>query len=616
MPSRTLNMTPSPPRCVAARLLRAYARAAVIAGAVITSVAALPASNALAQSKFNPFAGPGAQSSDDEAPPKPWQDSGETGRNVPEGVTREELPSGPINEKARAVDRDELAPVLSPDGSGLPYELWRGLTAAELGDFFATLDIPPRSPALFSLWRRLITSDVSGGGTSADNAFRLRRIEALDRSGLAAEALAALAASETASSDPLVTLWLAKIEIGLGNRERGCEVAQGLRAAKATLPRPQQAEAAVIAGYCAAAADDMTAASLQAGLARELGVAGLAGPDLLDAVSSDLKPSLPKGAKVTLLDYRIAELKGGLPSSIVLANATPSLLGVLARSPASPADLKLPAAEKAAALNVIEPVELAALYALPGASEDAGSLERAALFKRADAERTPLKKARLIRAFLDEQRRVGLYWQALQMMAKPVQALEPVPEIGWFTETAIEVNIAYGNFDLARKWAAFGTTLPQPQGGGNLEHWTALADIADPALATGRSAHLGSVEQMAASSRFDANVLHRLATVLDALDINVPIPLWELSGRAPQPAGGHLPDTGVLTALADAAKKKDFGRTVLLAMKALGSDGAEGAHIIALGDGIRALKRAGLEQEARRLALEGLFAGWPRSTTF
>jgi hypothetical protein len=35
--------------------------------------------------------------------------------------------------------------------------------------------------------------------------------------------------------------------------------------------------------------------------------------------------------------------------------------------------------------------------------------------------------------------------------------------------------------------------------------------------------------------------------------------------------------------------------------------------MIALGDAIRALKRAGLETEARRLGLEALLPGWPRS---
>jgi hypothetical protein len=101
--------------------------------------------------------------------------------------------------------------------------------------------------------------------------------------------------------------------------------------------------------------------------------------------------------------------------------------------------------------------------------------------------------------------------------------------------------------------------------------------------------------------------------VLDALQIQVPIPLWDLASRTPQPATGHLPKTGVLSALAEAAKKQEFGHTVLLSMQALGPSGAEGAHIIALGDSIRALRTAGLDTDARKLALEALFMGWPRA---
>ena len=43
----------------------------------------------------------------------------------------------------------------------------------------------------------------------------------------------------------------------------------------------------------------------------------------------------------------------------------------------------------------------------------------------------------------------------------------------------------------------------------------------------------------------------------------------------------------------------------------LGPNGAKGAHLIALGDALRALKRVGLDAEARRLGFEALYARWP-----
>src|SRR5690606_38152788 len=49
-------------------------------------------------------------------------------------------PSGPSN----AVDMDDLAPVMSTDGSGLPYEVWNGLDLGRLEQLIAEVDIPPR----------------------------------------------------------------------------------------------------------------------------------------------------------------------------------------------------------------------------------------------------------------------------------------------------------------------------------------------------------------------------------------------------------------------------------------------------------------------------------------
>jgi hypothetical protein len=92
----------------------------------------------------------------------------------------------------------------------------------------------------------------------------------------------------------------------------------------------------------------------------------------------------------------------------------------------------------------------------------------------------------------------------------------------------------------------------------------------------------------------------------------VPLPLWEAANKTPQPTSGYLPETGVLSELQDASKKQEFGRTVLLVMNALGPNGADDANLIALGDSIRALKRAGLEADARRLGLEALLGSWPR----
>ncbi len=59
--------------------------------------------------------------------------------------TSEDLAPPAASEKAqRGVIREELDPVISPDGSGLPYELWSGLSPDKLAESIAQLDLPPR----------------------------------------------------------------------------------------------------------------------------------------------------------------------------------------------------------------------------------------------------------------------------------------------------------------------------------------------------------------------------------------------------------------------------------------------------------------------------------------
>jgi hypothetical protein len=523
----------------------------------------------------------------------------------------------PGEAKSQAVERLDLSPVMAPDGSGLPYELWRGLDVASFERLIAEIEIPPRSPVLHALWLRLITSDVTPpGGGQADQQFMALRLETLYRSGLLDQASQELAKMPAAAG--VVATLAARNDIGLGKKEQGCTTAQNAGPIPIDLPKPLKVQAAMISGYCAAISGDQAGAGLAAEMAREEGQKESAGLEALDAISVHASPRIAAKETVSLLDYRLIEAAGGaIEPAVLLKQGAPSLLAALALDPNTPPALKLPAAEGAAQLNAISPDQIAGIYranaSLAGAAAGPNTAERRAqLFVEAEAERTPLKKVRLIRSFLDESRRAGLYLSALRMSARASDTVQPVPEIGWFAETAIEIALAAGDYDKARSWASYGATLgASPEG--SLSHWLALIDIADSNSPGNRGESLHYIEDLAVHGRLDPTLLHRIATVLDALAYDVPIPLWEAASRTPQPAGGFLPETGVLSELQDAAKKHEFGRTVLLTMKTLGPNGAEGAHMIALGDSIRALKRAGLEGDARRLGFEALFASWPRA---
>jgi hypothetical protein len=535
-------------------------------------------------------------------------------------VERGEPP--PINSKSWAVDRAELAPVMASDGSALPLELWRGLDLAAVENLMATLEAPPRSPALHALWRRMLISEATAPAGATPDQFVAVKAEALYRSGLLRDASVLLAKSAPAQPDAIATAFKARIDIALGNREAGCEAAKAGGGRKLELPKPLQGEVLVLAGYCAAATGNAAAAGLAAELAREEGYNTPVALAALDALAFGHKPrfSLPK--RLTPVEYRMLQLAGGDERAAVLERADAALLAALVQDSTTDPKLRAAAAEAAARINVLAPAELAEIYRSqmvptvehvePLSGQPDPLVRRAQLFQSAERERAPLQKARIIRTFLDDARREGFYFHAMRMLAHLVEDLPQAPDTGWFAETAIEIMLAAGQPERARAWATFHMPHDRGAAGPGLQHWLALSDIADPDLKTPRGTALASVEDLALLGRFDADALHRLATVLDALDYNVPIALWEMASKTPQPNNGHLPETGVLAELLDASKKREFGRTLLLALHTLGPGGAETAHIIALGDAIRALKRAGLESDARRLAFEALFSSWPR----
>ncbi|HEY8194355.1 MAG TPA: hypothetical protein VIF13_04840 [Hyphomicrobium sp.] len=567
------------------------------------------------QTYFPQMGGPAASPSGDRG----WSPPPAAGRDSPSDRGARSAPQNAVMRGAlpTPVEKGDLAPVMSADGSGLPYELWRGLDVAGIEKLISTIEIPPRSPALHELWKRLITAQ-SGDSSNAD--FTALRLEALYRSGLA-RAAAAEIAKQGPSDSPLLLTLEARNELASGHADKACELVKRSSQGKGSIPARLKGQVIMMAGYCSAVQNDPAGAGLAADMAREEGVETSVGLEALDALSIKAKPRFTAVKQITLLDYRIAERVGGLPHKEILEKGEPALLVALATDPSTPVDLGLPATEAAAHLNALSPQMLAGIYRAnaPAISPDdllsgrgpQGVPRRAALFKAAETEQSPMRKTRLIRAFLDEAKHQGLSMIAAEMIAPAAAGLRPAPEISWFAETGIEIGLASGRYDMARNWIRLGD---EPGSAGSLGHWRALLDIADPNEPE-RGKNLELLAEYAANGRFPSAALYRLTTVLEALDYAVPIPLWEAANKTPQPTSGYLPETGVLTELQNASKKQEFGHTVLLVMKALGPNGAEDANLIALGDSIRALKRAGLEADARRLGLEALLASWPRLET-
>jgi hypothetical protein len=231
---------------------------------------------------------------------------------------------------------------------------------------------------------------------------------------------------------------------------------------------------------------------------------------------------------------------------------------------------------------------------------------RAKLFASLDGQASAATRAESIDALLASGKDAGIEVPVAEALAATAAGLAHDPQAASFAETGIRVAALAGEGEAAWAWVDTGGT--------RVQSWELLLGAADPYGARARAALASGVE-IAQRSRLPGPVLQRLVTVLDALGEEVPIPLWELASQSPEPQDGYLPETGVLSALKEASDRGQVGATVLLAATALGPNGPQEAHLIALGDALRALQRVGLDAEARRLALEALVRHWPAGRT-
>ena len=515
-----------------------------------------------------------------------------------------------------SVERGELSPVMSANAAS-PTGIWAGLDAPMAEQLLSPVSLPPASPAMSGLLNRLLASPI------ADPRLELLRVATLWRSGAALDeppsANLASAAAERDASAALAALLLSRIDLAAGRRQDACiRVKETVSQAQNSMPAALRGEAIVMAGYCAIAAGNPQAGTLAAELARDSGYNRPFTIALLEAVSAGPRPNVSLTGPATLVDGLLAmsapKVDPGLIEQLI-QNADPALLGYLTRQDRLPPALALAAAERAAALNVIAPARLAEVYRAqaPGAPSGATpARERAALFASAEGTAAQFQKTRAIRALLDSASRDGLYHAVAAALTPTVGAMRPAQEISWFSETAVETLAAGGDYQAARGWVAFSRSFEQ--GAGNLDHWLMLLDLADANLRPDqRGQGFRALEDLAARGRFSPEALHRLATTLDALDHNVPIPLWNLASRTAQPQGRHLPETGILSALKLASENRQRLTTTLFALRTVAPDGTRATHLLGLGETIRSLKRAGLEQDARRLAFEAMFSDWPRA---
>jgi hypothetical protein len=476
----------------------------------------------------------------------------------------------------------------------LPPDLWRGLDGSALTRLLTQMPIPSASPALASLLARALATNPEGAGSETNV-----RVTTLERAGRVNELIEMLR-SPAQDNEPGTLAPYALALLAAGRTEDACAVQLGTA---------QQADSSskratfLVPVYCAAASGDKEGTRLALNLARDNGLdVGLAAGSIEGRAARSAGP--PKG--IDVLDYLFLKLGQAANRPDIAAKASPELLFLLTRDDEAGPELRLAAAERAASLNVIDGEALASVYRdaapkLPKSAQSPAAL-RGKLFAALEGQTSEKIRADSIDALLASGKDARIEIPMAQAMAQAGDGLRRDMQTPSFAETGVRVAALAGDDQTA--WDLTESADD------HVRSWQLLLVTTDPMSERARTA-LESGVDIALKGGLPGPVLQRLVAVLDALGEEVPIPLWELAAKTPQPDDGYLPATGLLSTLKEAADAGQIGRTVLLDASVFGPDGPQGANLIALGDGLRALKRVGLDAEARRLAFEALYAHWP-----
>ncbi len=511
-----------------------------------------------------------------------------------------------------------LAP-LDPDGvgllvppEGLGAELWTGSERATLEQILPRLPVRTVSRTARDLQRRILLSAAPTppnrmpSNAGVPSLVRVR-VEKLFAMGNAQEAAALARLAPERVDGPLGGAVRAEAALLAGEIAAACAEAPALvRDSRDTFGQK-------LGIFCA-----LKGPNARLGLALEV----LKEQDGTDpaffALASAMQgnaikfESLPQATPLHLAMLRTANLR---PPADIASSPHAGVLAAVARNAAVEGAVRAAAGERAEEQGALGANELAQIYgaleftpaelAQPARRADSAydSRARALLFAAARGQIDPAAQALALERMLNYARAKGGYAQAARVAATLVALMAPAPALASFAPEAMRTLLVAQDFARAKPWLEAARARPGASAAiGVLAQLAGIESAADSTVLgqwwTGIVGREGAVMR--------AGVVF---TLYDALGAKVEPRLWrQLLSGAPPSAAASLPALPYLAGLTQAGTAKRRGDTALFALSVFGEAGAAGAHPIALGEAVAALRAAGFEAEARRFSLEAAFA--------
>ena len=504
--------------------------------------------------------------------------------------------------------------ILDASTGGLGMDMWIGTDRDRLLRLLPQLPASQESPTLHDLARRLLLSSAiaparaeAGGGGSLI-AARIQRLAAMGLTGAVAEMMASAPTPET--DDVLMRLHIDN-RLLLNDNEAACKGITERADVLDPLYRDQ------VAIFCHVLASDKEAAGFGANLLREGGdITDPAFFTLADALTAGTRPkveSLTDPAPIHLAMATAAKAK--LPSDVLETNS-PLMLRALADSPLVSDSVQLAAAERAVLAGALDAGSLTEHYAavtfsakeldsaLSIAEGEHSPRNRALLYQAMKLRKLPVARAATIQKAWALAAADGLYRLGIAVYRTELEALQPGAELAWFAPEAARALFLLNQPEQALTWAAtaqrFAKEPEEKRAAALLWPLTALAE----GSATG-SGHGQWLSALAETGTIETGMEAGLAySLFEAMGERISDNRWEALLQGGARADVLAPDPAYMRAFRKAATAGRRGETVLLAILILGAgDFAEDGPAL-LAEIVIGLRKVGLENEARRLAIE------------
>lgn len=568
--------------------------------------------------RLTPLAAPGA--------PAPT-DSGAPAVMPPGSTLAQETPPG----AAPAIEIGELG-TLDPDSGGtleesmggLGVAMWSGTSRAAIERLLPQLPAELTSPGLHDLARRLLLTTAIAPSAEADShgvSLIGLRVEKLAAMGLTGAVVDLVGIAPSRDTDPALVRATIDSRLAFDDVAGACEAEAAARKAFAGLYWQ------MVAIFCQAVAGDTEAAAFEANVLADSG-------DLDDPAFFALAEALTSGGKAGLdslrqpmpLHLAMSRIVDATLPSDVLETGSATILRAIANVPNVSEDVRLEAAERAAAVGAAGPQWLAEKYAAIEFSDD----ELSKAISRAEGERTPRVRALLYQAARLQSLPVsraavmqkawkiaeedGNYLLMARLYLPLLEEINASGELVWFAADAARVLFVMGRPAEALVWAGLLRRFarePEHRAMARL-----LWPIARLTRGTGSAGGFGSpahrewIETLREVAGADANRRIGLAyLLLEALGEAAPEEHWRALLGGVARTNAMVPDPAYLRAFRRAARGGRRGETVMLALLVLGPGGTEGAGADVVAEIVIGLDRVGLADEARQIAMEAALRG-------